>query len=103
MESVLFDFKDSFLLTGLTNNLGYTPTEVYVTTIFRNGSGYFNYPPKIGYKFNFHNEWIDKVFTGTSENILSGTTYTVSGVTFTSGYTLPVGTSGLTGAFVEYK
>jgi hypothetical protein len=103
MESVLFDFKEPFILSGLTNNLGYTPTDVYATVVFRNGSGFFNYPLKVGFKFNFHNEWIDNVFTGTTETTLSGTTYTLSGHTFTSGNTLPVGTQGLVGAFVEYN
>jgi hypothetical protein len=55
-ESVLFDFKKTFILTGLTNNLKYTPTEVYTTMILRNGNGFFTYPPKVGYKFNFHND-----------------------------------------------
>ena len=59
-ESVLFDFKEPFQLTSeLKNNLGYTPTEIYVTTIFRNGNGYFNYPPKVGYKFRVGNKnWL---------------------------------------------
>ncbi|MEY4572050.1 MAG: hypothetical protein RLZ10_1276, partial [Bacteroidota bacterium] len=58
-ESVLFDFKEPFQLSGITNNMGYTPTEVYVSIFFRNGNGYFNYPPKVGHKFNFHDSWID--------------------------------------------
>lgn len=111
MESVLFDFKEPFVLTGLTNNLGYTPTEVYITTIFRNGEGYFNYPPKVGYKFNFHDSWVDNHFSGTTSNetSLSGVTFTgntslsgYTGYTFYSGQTLPIG-STLTGAFVEYN
>ena len=104
MESVLYDFKEPLVLSGLTNNLGYTPTEVYVTTIFRNGNGYFDYPPKIGYKFNFHNSWIDEHFDGTSSNEtnISGSTFTREGITFTSGNTLPIGTA-LTGAYVEYN
>lgn len=108
MESVLFEFKNPLVLSGLTNNLGYTPTNVYSSVIFRNGSGYFNYPPKIGYKFNFHDTWIDEHFDGNTseETNLSGTTWTVvSGMTtytFTSGDTLPKG-SELIGAFVEYN
>jgi len=103
-ESVLFDFKETFSLTGITNNLGYTPTEVYVSVIFKNGNGLFNYPPKVGYKFNFHNNWIDKQFTGNTETNISTSPFTSrSGVTgFTSGNTIPVGTT-LTGAFVEYN
>ena len=110
-ESVLFDFKEPFILSGLTNNLGYTPTEVYVTTIFRNGEGYFDYPPKVGYKFNFHNTWIDEHFSGTTHNetALTSTTFTgrtwqagYTGFTFQSGATISTGTT-LIGAFVEYN
>lgn len=111
-ESVLFDFKEPFVLSeDLTNNLGYTPTEVYVSVIFRNGNGLFNYPPKVGYKFNFHNTWIDEHFSGTTKNetSITGVTFTgrtnlpgYTGYTFTSGGTLNTGTT-LTGAFVEYN
>ena len=104
MESVLYDFKEPFRLSGLTNNLGFTPTEVYVTTLFRNGNGYFNYPPKVGYKFNFHDTWIDQHFNGTTSNEtgLSGGTFTRDSITFTSGNTIPIDTV-LNGAFVEYN
>ena len=104
MESVLFDFKENLVLTGLTNNLGYTPTEVYVSVLFRNGNGYFDYPPKIGYKFNFHNTWVDNQFSGTTANEtkLTNTTFTKTDnsitYTFKSGGTLSVGTTGLTGS-----
>jgi hypothetical protein len=106
-ESLLYDFKVPLTLSGITNNFKYTPTEVYVTAIFRNGNGYFNYPPKHGHKFNFHDTWIDKHFSGTtaSETSLTGTPFTgntgVSG--FTKGNALNVGTENLTGAFVEYN
>jgi hypothetical protein len=105
MESVLYDFKEPFVLTGLTNNLGYTPTEVYVTTLFRNGNGYFSYPPKVGHKFNFHDTWIDDHFNGTTSNESSmgtGTPFIRQGITFTSGNELTKGTV-LNGAFVEYN
>ena len=106
MESVLFDFKEPFTLTGITNNLGYTPTELYVSIIFRNGNGFFNYPPKIGYKFNFHDTWVDEHFDGeTSKEIsITGQTFTVppSAIVFTSGETINKGTI-LHGAFVEYN
>ena len=104
MESVLYDFKEPFKLSGLSNNLGFTPTEVYVTALFRNGNGYFNYPPKVGYKFNFHDTWIDRQFSGTTSNEtgLSGTTFTRDSFTFTSGNTIPIDTI-LNGAFVEYN
>jgi hypothetical protein len=118
-ESVLFDFKDTFSLSGITNNLGYTPTEVYVSIIFKNGNGLFEYPPKVGYKFNFHDSWIDKQFSGVTSvekamtgltttfsgktSVVMGDTYDYTNVTFTGGTTIPVGTTGLTGAFVEYN
>jgi hypothetical protein len=118
-ESVLFDFKKTFALSGITNNLGYTPTEVYVSIVLKNENGFFNYPPKVGYKFNFHNTWVDQHFSGTTsiEKAMTGltqtfsgktittlgNTYNYTGVTFTGGTTIPVGTSGLTGAFVEYN
>lgn len=106
MESVLYDFKEPFKLSGLTSNLGFNPTNVYVTAIFRNGNGYFNYPPKVGYKFNFHDTWIDEHFDGnlsletgiTGKTIFTGATATV----FTGGTELPIG-SILNGAFVEYN
>lgn len=103
-ESVLFDFKKTFTLTGITNNLGYTPTEIYITILLRNGNGYFTYPPKVGYKFNFHDTWIDKQFTGNTESSITQTSFTSNtGATgFYSGNTIPTGTT-LTGAFIEYN
>ena len=107
MESVLYDFKEPLKLSGLTNNLGFSPTSVFVTAIFRNGNGYFNYPPKVGYKFNFHNTWIDEHFSGTTSNEIGITGTTIftgatTGFTFTGGTALPIG-SILNGAFVEYN
>lgn len=108
MESLIYDFKEPFILTGLTNNLGYLPTEVYVTLILANRNGYFEYPPKVGWKFNFHDTWVDEHFngTGTTETsiLTSGFSRTISATTynFTTGRDLPVGTV-LHGAFVEYN
>jgi hypothetical protein len=111
-ETVMFDFKSPLTLSGITNNLGYTPTEVYVTTIFRNGDGFFNYPPKVGHRFNFHNTWIDDHFDDNNPNLqlettIPSTTITsnTSGTTpsnFTIGLPLSGGTE-LFGAFVEYN
>jgi hypothetical protein len=103
-ESVLFDFKEPLVLSGLTNNLGFTPTEVFITTIFRNGNGYFDYPPKVGYKFNFHDSWVDEHFDGdtSKETNIDFTTGTTSGYAFKYGMTLSGGTE-LIGDFVEYN
>jgi hypothetical protein len=108
MESMLYDFKKPFYLSGITNNLGYTPTEIYTTIVFRNGNGFFDYPLKTGWKFNFHDTWIDKHFEGTTSNESSlqytEFTKTQNSTTFTfnSGSTLNKG-DVLTGAFVEYN
>lgn len=108
MESLIYDFKTPFVLTGLTNNLGYTPTDVYVTVVFINGNGYFEYPPKVGWKFNFHNNWVDEYFDGnfSIEDTIPTTAFTttISATTynFTGGTELPMGTI-LNGAFIEYN
>jgi hypothetical protein len=103
-ESLLFDFKKTFTLSGLTNNLNYTPTEVYVSVIFKNENGFFSYPPKVGYKFNFHDSWIDSQFTGNTETGITTSSLTVnSGISgFTKGNVLQKDTI-LAGAFVEYN
>ena len=106
MESLIYDFKEPFVLSGITNNLGYTPTDVYITTIFRNANGYFNYPPKVGYKFHFHDDWIDQHFSGDTslETTMPQSAFTSNNGTtgFSGGTPLSTGTT-LTGAFVEYN
>jgi hypothetical protein len=104
-ESVLYHFKNAIDIKGLRNNLNYTPTEVYLTTTFRNRNGYFNYPPRNGWKFNFHNSWVDEQFDDSfsgSDTNLPFTSVSSSGFTFKQGDELPVGTV-LDGAFVEYN
>lgn len=108
MENVLYSFKKPFVLSGLTNNLGYTPTEVYTTIVFRNGNGYFDYPPKVGYSFNFHDTWIDNHFDGNDslETNLTYSTFTRTqnnaSYQFKSGITLNI-SDELIGAYVEYN
>ena len=108
METMIYDFKESFVLTGLTNNLGYLPTEVYVTVILANKNGFFEYPPKIGWKFNFHNTWVDEYFDGTDsiETAIPTTAFTKTidsnTYTFTGGTELPLNTI-LNGGFIEYN
>lgn len=108
MENVLYSFKKPFILSGLTNNLGYTPTEVYTTIVFRNGNGYFDYPPKVGYSFNFHDTWIDNHFDGNDslETNLTYSTFTKTqnntSFQFKSGITLNI-SDELIGAYVEYN
>lgn len=104
MESLIYDFKTPFSLTNLTNNLGYLPTDVYVSIIFKNKNGYFDYPYKVGYKFNFHDTWVDNHFSGNTsmETTVPYGTFNKSGITFTSGSTITTGTT-LIGAFIEYN
>ncbi len=104
MESLIYDFKTPFSLTNLTNNLGYLPTDVYVSIIFKNKNGYFDYPYKVGYKFNFHDTWVDNHFSGSTsmETTVPYGTFNKSGITFTSGSTITTGTT-LIGAFIEYN
>lgn len=107
MESLIYDFKEPFVLSGITNNLGFTPTDVYVSILFRNGNGYFDNPPKVGFKFNLHDTWIDEHFYGPTsyETSMTGvTTFTGAtvGFSFSGGTALTTGTT-LTGAFVEYN
>jgi len=103
MESMFFTFKEPYTLSGITNNLGYTPTELYATVIFRNGNGYFNYPPKVGYSFHLHDTWIDDHYDG-SISYETGITYSTfwRGKEFYKGNEVPIGTE-LYGAFIEYN
>lgn len=104
MESILFDHFDPFVLSGITNNLGYTPTDVYLSVVFRNGNGYFEYPPKLGYSFHFHDAWVDEHFDGSTsiESQIPSLPFNKGGLTgFTKG--LPMSQyDRLTGAFIEY-
>jgi hypothetical protein len=106
MESLIYDFKEPFILSGITNNLGYTPTDVYLTVIFRNGNGYFEYPPKVGYKFNFHNTWLDSHFKKESSNesnlTQSELETNTEGFTFYSGVGLNKDDE-LIGNYIEYN
>ena len=108
METMVYDFKNPFILSGLTNNLGYLPTEVFVTIILVNKNGFFEYPPKVGWKFNFHDSWVDEHFDGDDsiETSIPTTAFTktVNSIvySFTGGTELPLNTI-LNGSFVEYN
>jgi hypothetical protein len=104
MESLIYDFKTPFSLNNLTNNLGFLPTDVYVSIIFKNKNGYFDYPYKVGYKFNFHDTWVDHHFSGNTsmETTVPYGSFIKSNITFISGNTITTGTT-LTGGFIEYN
>lgn len=68
METILCNLNDNFLLENLKDNNGLTPKEIFLTIYNKNSNGLFNYPPKVGYKFNFHSGWVDKHFEGNSSN-----------------------------------
>lgn len=104
-ETILYHFKNDIDIKGLINNLGYTVTDLYVTTVLKNQNGYFNYPPRLGWRFNFHNTWVDNQFDtsfSSSDTGLPSTTFQNQGVTFTQGTGLDVDDT-LLGAFVEYN
>lgn len=101
-ESILYHFKNGIDIKNLTNNLGYNVTKLYLTTIFRNGNGYFNYPPRLGWRFNLHNSWVDEQFNSTFTSSNTNLPYTVSGNTFSQGNEIPTGTT-IVGSFVEYN
>lgn len=108
METLLYDFKNPIVLENMLNNLGYTPTELFVSVVFRNGNGYFQYPPKVGFDFNFHDTWVDRHFYGTNksqppfETNMDSSSTVINGVSFDIGNSLVSGDT-LTGAFVEYN
>lgn len=103
-ETVLYDFKNPINIEGLSNNFNHEVTEVYLTTIFRNGSGYFDYPLRNGYKFNFHDNWIDNHFAKESsiETTIPFTFDMVGNLTFKYGVPLTKG-SILNGDFIEFN
>jgi hypothetical protein len=102
MESVLFDFKKPFVLSNLKNNLGVTPNEIYLTIINKNKNGYFNYPPNIGYSFNFHDNWVDNTFPTSHETNLTSTQINRNGISFKVGNNINKDTI-INGNFTEYN
>jgi hypothetical protein len=102
MESILFDFKKPFVLSNLKNNLGVTPNEIYLTIINKNKNGYFNYPPNIGYSFNFHNNWVDNTFPTSHETNLTSTQINKEGISFKVGNDINKDTI-INGNFTEYN
>lgn len=68
METILYNVNNDFILKDLKDNRGLIPKEIFLTIYFKNGNGYFNYPPKTGYRFNFHDKWISKHFEGNTSN-----------------------------------
>lgn len=103
-ETLLYDFKNPIDVSDLSNNFNHEVTDIYLTTIFRNGSGYFDYPLRNGYKFNFHNNWIDNHFSKESslETTIPFTFDMVSEFTFKYGLPLTKGTI-LNGDFIEFN
>lgn len=102
METLYYDFKKSMTIKNLRNNFNISPTEIYCTIINKNSNGYFNYPPKVGYEFHFHDDWIDRHFEDSFEPFLTGTTETINTIQFEIGNELNVG-DNLLGNFIEYN
>jgi len=104
MEVLMYNFKDPFVLSGITNNFNNTPSEIYLTTIFNNGNGYFLFPPKVGYSFHFHNSWVDLHFSGNTSNETSLSSYQFNrdSKQFSAGLPLNINTD-LYGDFIEFN
>jgi hypothetical protein len=102
-EALLYHYKKLVERLNFNNNFGIPTNEVYVTTVNKNGMGIFT-QPKVGWSFNFHDDYADKHFEGTAslETGLSYAPYQTSGKTFNIGKTIAVGTL-LDGALVEYN
>lgn len=103
-DVLLYDFKTPFILTNLKNNLGYTPSEIFLTIVNKNSNGFFEYPLKTGFEFNFHDKWIDKHFenSNTIESNLKYENFQNKSITFKTGKSLVSGDT-LYGNFVEYN
>ena len=84
--------------------MGVSINKLYLSIVFKNSNGYFNYPPKIGFKYNFHDKWVDKHFENDTsiETNLNFNTYTNLGFDFLCGNELNLG-STLIGDFIEYN
>lgn len=103
-ETLFYSFKKPFILADIKDNFNNTPKDIYLTFIFRNGNGFFNYPPKVGFDFNFHEGFVDQHFKGDDslESTITCTEFIRDDITFYSGNTLTVN-SELTGSFIEYN
>jgi hypothetical protein len=102
-EVLLIHYKKALNRLLYTNNKGVPITEVYLTTVLRNGQGFFTLP-KLGYSFHFHDDYADAYFSGdaSGEKAFTSTPLQKSGYTFQLGNALPLNAT-LTGALVEYN
>jgi hypothetical protein len=102
-EVLLLHYKKQLERLKYKNNMDIDINQVYITTVLRNGMGLFT-QPKVGWSFNFHDNYADKHFEGSTslESALSYTAMQKSGYTFMIGNQLTTG-STLDGAFVEYN
>lgn len=102
-EVLLLHYKKQLERLNFINNQGNAIHEIYLTTVNRNGMGFFT-KPKVGWSFNFHNDYADKHFAGngSEETGFSYTPLQKDGYTFYTGNTLATGTT-MDGAFVEYN
>lgn len=102
METLYYDYKNNISITNLRNNFNISPTDIYVSIVNKNSNGYFNYPPKVGYEFHFHDTWIDEHFEDSFEPYLTSTTENINTIDFEVGNMLNIG-DNILGNFIEYN
>jgi hypothetical protein len=102
-EVLLLHYKKQLERLNYINNQGNVIHEIYLTTVNRNGMGFFT-RPKVGWSFNFHDDYSDKHFTGSAseESAFGYGPLQKDGLTFYTGTTLQSGAT-MDGAFVEYN
>ena len=65
--SYLYSFNKDIDVKTLRDNLSRPLTNLYVTIFLRNNLGYFNYPPKYGWEWNFPLTYMDTSISGVGD------------------------------------
>jgi hypothetical protein len=65
--SYLYSFNKDIDVKTLRDNLSRPLTNLYVTVFLRNNLGYFNYPPKYGWEWNFPLTFMDTSISGVGD------------------------------------
>jgi len=65
--SYLYSFTRDVDVKTLRDNLGRPLTNLYVTVFLRNDLGYFNYPPRYGWEWNFPLTFMDTSISGVGD------------------------------------
>lgn len=101
-ENLFINFNVDVEINNYRDYNGEIPKKIFLSKIFKNGSGYFDYPLKTGFDFNFHDSWIDDHFIKEEsiENALNYDVINKNGFIFKTGTDLVKG-SLIWGDFIE--